>query len=144
MTHTPDETTGRTYQSLANALAAKQIPVENHALIHQFCEYLGIDSFEDRGYIKAIRTDEGPSLQIHYGWTNGFQSEAEARSSTGDRVPVWHSGRGTGLWGVTHPVNNIGHGGGGPAKETPDYGTCTKHNIALPATGVCDECLQEA
>ena len=52
---------------------------------------------------------------------------------------IWSSGRGIGLWGVTHPVNNIGHGGGGPAKEAPDYGTCPKCHLALPAAGRCYE-----
>jgi hypothetical protein len=139
MTITPDDGSS-TYPSLASALAAKSIPLENQVLIREFCEYIGIDRYEDRGYIKAVRANRGPALQIHWGWTNGFESEDEARRSTGDRAPCWPSQRGTGLWGVSHPTNNIGHGGGGPANELPDYGTCPSCNITLPATGVCDTC----
>ena len=139
MTEVPDDASSRVFKSLANALAANEIPVGNHALINKFCEYIGIDRYEDRGYIKAVRADGGPALQIHYGWTNGFQSEAEVLAAVGE-APFWPSERGTGLWGVSHPVNNLDHGGGGPAKHLREYGTCPKHFLKLPATGICGEC----
>lgn len=135
-----DNTAHRSYEALDNALAAHQIPLENHSLIRQFCESVGIERYEDRsGYIKGVRSGHGPALQIHYGWTNGFLSEEEARAACGD-APCWASGRGTELWGVTHPVHRIGQGGGGPVRPERHYGTCLAHNIALPASGICDEC----
>ncbi len=140
MTNGPDGA-DRVFRSLADALASHQIPDENHALIRRFCEHVGISRYEDRaGYIKAVRADGGPALQINFGWTNGFRSEAEVREAVGDDASYWESGRGTGLWGVTHPINNIGHGGGGTVKVTADYGTCPTCFLKLPATGTCDDC----
>lgn len=141
VTGSSDEATNRIFRSLADALAAHRIPDENHALIRRLCEHVGIERFEDRtGYIKAVRGDGGPALQINYGWTNGFRSEIEVRTAVGDDASYWESGRGTELWGVTHPVNNIGHGGGGPAKDVADHGTCPNCFLELPATGICDNC----
>lgn len=139
--NTPSSGKARIFTSLRDALAAYRIPEENHTLIRRFCEHLGIVDYEERaGYIKAVRPDSGPALQINFGWTNGFRSEEEAHAAAGADAKVWPSDRATGLWGVTHPLNAIGHGGGGPEKAAPDYGTCPNCFLTLPATGACDNC----
>jgi len=98
----------REFKSLANAFTVFEIPVANHALIKQLCEFIGIDRYEiRRTYIKAVRTDGRPALNIHYGWTNGFQSEAEARAAAGVNTPCFPSERGTGQWWVRHPLHDI-------------------------------------
>lgn len=127
--------------SLRSLLSARNTPLENQVFIEQFCKHLGITDFQETSsYIKAIRTDGNPNLQIEHGWTNGFSSEAEAREATGKGADVWESGRGTGLWGVSHPINKIGNGGGGPARPKRDFGVCPNCLFALPATGECDNC----
>jgi hypothetical protein len=139
--NTRDSAVDRVFLSLPDALAAHRIPIENHALIRRFCDHLNIERYEGRsGYIKAVRRDGGPSLQINYGWTNGFNSEVEARAAVGDDASCWASTRGTGLWGVTHPIHSIGNGGGGTQTTHVDYGTCPQHFLKLPANGVCDDC----
>ena len=103
------------------------------------CEYIGVECYKDRGYIKAIRFDGGPHREIHYGWTNGFRSEVEVRSAAGAGANCWESGRASGMWGVSHPVNNIGRGRG-PAIPDRDYGTCPKHHLKLPVSGIFHQC----
>ncbi len=140
MMDTPDDSSKRTFTSLASAMAAKEYPPENYALIARFCEYIGIERYEDRGgYIKAVRPGGGPALEIHYGWTSGFRSEAEVAAAVDGDAPYWTSDRGTALWGIEHPINNLGHGGG-PATKVPDYGTCPVHWMKLPPSGDCDQC----
>lgn len=139
-----EDSSERTFRSLADALRAFQIPDENHALIKRFCEYIGIERYENCGtHIKAVRVADGPTLNIAYGWTNGFRSEDEVRQAVGDYAEHWPSGRAkkSGLWGVSHPINRIGHGGGGAqGRGLTDFGTCEIHFLKLPASGICDEC----
>lgn len=131
----------RQYASLTHALDAHGIPSENHTLIRRFCEEVGILSFHERsGYIKAVRADGGPALQITYGFTNGFLSEDEVKRAVGDDARCWASRRGTGQWGVDHPINKP-RGSDLKAKDSQtDFGTCQVHFLRLPATRVCSEC----
>lgn len=131
----------RVYPSLQQALTAREIPVENHALIRRICEHLGINRFEERvGYIKAVRPDDGPALEIHYGYTNGFRSEREARDAVGDERSPWASERGTGQWGVTHPTHAMREANSPLTKSNETYRLCPIHHLALPASGICDYC----
>lgn len=124
--------TGRRFATLDAALAAHRIPPENHTLIHRFSDALDVVAFYGlKGYIKAERRDGGPTLQINFGWTNGFRSRDEVVHALGDLLPligeqgIWPSTRGTGQWGVTHPVSRMGKG---DRRKTAglrrDYGIC--------------------
>lgn len=65
--------TSRPYRSLAEALRAHRIAVENHEFIAAITQAVGVSSFIDRGrYIEAIRRGEGASLHIGRTYTNGF------------------------------------------------------------------------
>ena len=65
--------TSRPYRSLAEALRAHRIAVENHEFITAIMDAVGISSYIDRGrYIEAIRRGEGASLHIGRTYTNGF------------------------------------------------------------------------
>lgn len=139
MTQTPQPE--RQYASLAHALQAHQIPKENHTFIQRFCEEVRVTSVHERGtYIKAQRSDGGPALQINFGWTNGFRSEEEARRAAGDHAKYWPSRRGTGQWGVDHPVHKARLNPAKPKATRTDFGTCPVHFLRLPATGVCNDC----
>lgn len=129
------------YPSLDNAMVAFHLAPENRAFLRQLEPTLAFVRIVRRsGYLRADRADDGPSLNIAPGWTNGFVSEAEVLAIFGD-VDRWPSSGRRGLWGVSHPTNSIGHGGGG-AGGAPDrtYGFCPKCNMALPASGACDSC----
>lgn len=68
--------TSRPYRSLAEALRAHRIAVENHEFIAAITQAVGISSFIDRGrYIEAIRRGEGASLHIGRTYTNGFAED---------------------------------------------------------------------
>lgn len=128
----------RRYGSLSEALRDRRIPVENHTLIGRLTDAIGIAAYFERGaYIRADRRDGGPSLTINSGWTNGFVSEDEIVAAAGD-VERWPSSRGTGQWGVTHPVHGPGGGGAGVGKhEKRSYGTCDKCFMEFSAQGTC-------
>lgn len=129
---------GRHFSSLNDALRVVRIPLENHRFIQTWVDALRVASFLERGnYIRAVRRDNGPSLEIHSGYTNGFVSEAEIVDALGD-VRSWTSNRGTGLWGVTHPKAGHAVGGSGAVKaDRPDYGTCPACFMAFSAAGTC-------
>jgi hypothetical protein len=132
----------REYVSLDEALVKFGIPWENHDLIRKIAAGIPLSRFvETSSYIRADRTDGGPSLNIASGWTNGFRSESEILDILGD-VDRWGDDTRARLWGVSHPVNHIGHGGGGPAgvNSSRDYGDCPNCFMKLAASGVCDEC----
>lgn len=126
------------YSSLEDALSRFGIPDGNRALIRTFVERLGIAAFyETSGYIKAVRTGGGPDLHIASGWTNGFVSEAEILEVAGD-IDRWGDDERARVWGISHPDNRIGHGGGGPiAKSQRDYGSCPTCFIGFAANGEC-------
>jgi hypothetical protein len=136
---TPTSRTGQEFCSWAQASKHFVVPRENRDFIAHICERIGVERFvpiASDGYLKAIRRDGRADLRIHPGYTNGFLSQEEARSVTGSDANVWESAR-KGLWGVSHPVNQIGQGSGVRSKKERDYGLCP-HNLALPASGVCE------
>jgi hypothetical protein len=136
---TPVDNKLKQYSSLDDALTQSGVPHANRALIHRFVEGIGIAAYyETTGYIKAVRSAGGPDLRIASGWSNGFVSEAEICDVLGD-VDRWLSDERVGLWGVSHPENQIGNGGGGPNSESVrSYGTCSECFLDLPATGQCN------
>jgi hypothetical protein len=131
---------GRTY-SLDQALGIRQIPMENHDFIRRFCVALGIDRFEITGsYIKGIRPNGGPALNICSGYTNGFLSQQEVAEATGAFDAVWPSQRGKDQWGVTHPVYGHESVGGARGKSEAELVICESCYLSLPTSGVCDNC----
>ncbi|GAA3930101.1 hypothetical protein [Microbacterium soli] len=79
--------TSRPYRSLAEALRAHRIPVENHEFIGAVVDAVGIISFIDRGrYIEALRR-EGAALHIGRTYINGF-SEQEQILVGGRALPL--------------------------------------------------------
>ncbi|WP_336645859.1 hypothetical protein [Microbacterium sp. USHLN186] len=77
--------TSRPYRSLAEALRAHRIPVENHEFIAAVTDAVGISSYIDRGrYIEAIRRSPGAPLHIGRSYINGF--EADEQVSVAGRV----------------------------------------------------------
>jgi hypothetical protein len=137
----PDGSTSNTvYASLDAALEERGIPLENRPLIRSLADYVGIARVEGTtGYLKAVRAGGGPALLINYGWTSGFVSEEEARDAAGDtEVDAWPSERGTGRWGVSHPVHRMRDTSGSrTAPEERDYGSCPDCFVRRSATGAC-------
>ena len=134
---------GGRWETLAQAYAAHGFPPENLELIQRLVDHIGIDHYEgieSRGYIKAIRRDEGHWLWIHSGFTGGMASEAEVLAAVGD-VDRYPNHDGT-EWTIWHPVNG-GRDGGSTWNRSNERAVsfCENHpGIALPASGICDEC----
>lgn len=79
--------TSRPYRSLAEALRAHRIPVENHEFIGAVTDAVGILSYIDRGrYIEALRR-EGAALHIGRTYINGF-TEDEQITVAGRVLPL--------------------------------------------------------
>lgn len=135
------------YSSLDAALRDHHLPLENDPQIRHFVTALGITDFYDRGsYIKGVRPpgSRGPDLQIHYGYTNGFASEDEAKMAADGVTGHWRSGRAKNVWGVTHLENKMRSGDGSrPGKvhgaDIPGDACPTCHFL-LPVNGKCDDC----
>jgi hypothetical protein len=127
------------YSSLDDAFVKFGIPDGNRKFVRDFVQKVGISAFyETSGYIKAVRSAGGPDLHIASGWSNGFVSEAEIVELIGD-VDRWGDNERARLWGVSHPVNRIGHGGGGDGGRTSrDYGTCPNCFTKFSASGGCN------
>jgi hypothetical protein len=131
----------RRYQSLQEALRLKRYPLENHGFVTRFSSAIEFEGFyETTGYIKAVRADGGPDVQIHYGGSNGFLSEEEVIAAAGlEAAGRRPSTERHGLWRVSHPVEAPGRDGamsGGSAKR--EYGTCPQCFIQFSADGSCD------
>lgn len=129
---------GRKFASFGDVLNNIPLPPENQKFLQRLLGPIEITGYyATSSYIKAIRADGGRSLQIHYGWTSGFADRDEILSVVPDAEP-WGSGRGTGLWGVTHPIHGHPSSGGGHSRnEQRDYGTCPTCFMELSATGAC-------
>lgn len=114
----------------------RDTPMANRELIRSMMEQVGIERYEQLGsYLKAVRSSGGRDLQVHFGWTNGFTSEAEALAAIeGHAVAVWRSQRG---WGVSHHVTGSGHEPGKDVRQFDAYGFCPKCFLSITATGAC-------
>lgn len=131
---------GRRYQSLEDALRAHRVPLENHRFIAELMAGLDLEGYSaTSSYIKAVRADGGPALQITSGYTNGFRSEDEIVSRVGD-VDRWPSGRGSGLWGVSHPVHSLRSTGDAAGGRHRAAALCPACGSVMPLSGVCDIC----
>lgn len=128
------------YGSLQEALNAHKIPVVNHDRIRRITESIGIAEYwGTTGYIKAVRSGDGPDLNIAYGFTNGFTSRDEAEQAAGTRengAEVWESDR-VGTWGVDHPERGHRNQASGNSTTERDYGTCDLCFTARSASGDC-------
>ena len=148
------EGTSRRYATLDEALDAFRMPAANRAFIAEYLRLVDPIGYYGRsGYIKVIRRDGGPAIQIHAGHATGFQSEAELRLTVGDEAPVWESDRGSGLWGVTHPVSQrlresaparaTGTDRGGAAGATTASRPARPASAVEPAREICMDCFEE-
>ena len=136
----PSDDGERVFASMDLGLREFGIPLENHEFIRQMAAELGIVRFvATRSYLKAARPGGGPALNINYGWTNGFMSEEEALRAGGATTEVWPSDRGSGQWGVSHPVNQLRDPDGSSASSgsAKDYDTCPRCFTTFSASGAC-------
>ena len=125
--------------SLTESLAKSKIPVENHGFIRGFTDAIGIAGYYHRGdYIEAVRRAGGPNLYIHYGYTNGFISEAEVVRAAGNADREASARAGT--WVVWHPINKKHASSARSADTRREPGLCPGCHMQLPATGQCDNC----
>lgn len=124
---------GRRFDSVEPALRALGFPVENDAFIRRFTDHFGMDDFKPMSsYVKAVRGDGRKALEIHWGSTNGFASEAEVIAACGD-VSRGPSRDRPGTWRVDHPMQN-------PGRET---GAQLRRRGGRETREVCPECFTE-
>ncbi|KQO98511.1 hypothetical protein ASF30_10645 [Leifsonia sp. Leaf264] len=131
----------RDYGTLQEAFQQHRRSFANQQFLAPIAEKFDAAGYSGRSaYIKVSRRDGGPALEIHAGYTNGFASEDEIVRIFGD-VERWHSGRGTGLWGVTHPDHGSPRNGTGRSTKDKRYGgECPTCGAVLPLSGTCDFC----
>lgn len=132
--------TDRSFGTVAAAHAATPYPPQNRATLEAIAHNLDLVTFTLRsGYIRADRRHGGPRIQMASGWVDGFTSREEAEAAVdGLTADFWETDR-PGLWGCTLPMHGNACQGGSRAAEKPLM-TCPVHHVALPATGVCDDC----
>jgi hypothetical protein len=128
------------WESLGQAFRAYQFPSKNLPLVQQIMDHVGIDRYEgtQSRYFKAIRSDGARNLTVHYGFTSGFETEADAVNAAGDVDRELFDSR----WRVNHPLNDVGahHRGSGSAADKQATGKCPTCGLELPLSGVCDNC----
>lgn len=151
--------TSRPYRSLADALRAHRIPVENHEFIGAVTDAVGILSYIDRGrYIEALR-GEGAALHIGRTYINGF-TEDEQIAVGGRLLPLLPSEGRAPFFYVNQPSGQpaaVGKRASGAKatgtrtakapveprkpKATPveerSYGVCTECFMVRTAAGKC-------
>ena len=103
-------------------------------------DHIGVDHYEgtQSRYFKAIRSDGARTLTVHYGYTSGFETEADAVDAAGDVDRELFDSR----WRINHPLNDVGahHRGSGSAAGKQTTAICPTCFMELPASGVCDTC----
>ncbi|AXE53949.1 hypothetical protein [Aurantimicrobium sp. MWH-Uga1] len=122
------------------ALQLKKIPLTNQQFLEPLSKEipaLGCTVLDT--YIKYFREDSFAPLEIHYGYTNGFQSETEVTDIFGD-VERSESTRIKGTWVVHHPENKIRDSGATKTTQTTEQNPCSECGMLLSQTGVCDYC----
>lgn len=125
---------------LSEALQLKKIPLTNQQFLEPLAKgipTLGCTVLDT--YIKYFRVDNSAPLEIHYGYTTGFQSEVELTDIFGD-VDRSESTRIKGTWVVTHPENKIRDSGTIKTRQTTEQRPCPECGMLLSQTGVCDFC----
>lgn len=128
------------YASLDAAFAHQRTPLANQALVRRLLAGVEVKQYLDgKSHIKVTRVSGGPAIQVHFGYSNGFISEDEIIRNAGD-VDRWPSGRGTGMWGVSHPENRLRSGAGKRERRNREHGTCPDCGLQLPASGTCGTC----
>jgi hypothetical protein len=128
------------FNSLDAALRERRVPLENHRFIKDLLARIDVEGYYDTAsYVKVVRRDGEPGLQIASGYTNGFRSEEEIVRAVGD-VERWPSARGSSLWGVSHPIHGLRETeGGGRTERRRDR--CAVCGAELPLSGECDFCF---
>ncbi|MCL2514977.1 MAG: hypothetical protein FWD85_12855 [Microbacteriaceae bacterium] len=137
----------RRFESLAEALAVKGFPPENHELIERFTSRIGIKAYYEHGKgIQARRRGFGPHLEIMPGSTTGFISQDEVirAAAWGD---YWYI-EPKSIWAIKHPVDAVvakpreprvrATPQGRPvAAEEKSYGVCPECFTQFSASGTC-------
>lgn len=143
--------TSRPYRSLAEALRAHRIALENYEFITAITDAVGISSYIDRGrYIEAIRRGEGAALHIGRTYTNGFtEDEVVAIGSTPLRLQP-SEGRAPYFY-VIHPSEYALPAAGQPKRPASARSSAPRTPAAPRAErtpkpverdyGVCDVCF---
>ncbi len=135
-----NDSSERRYGSLSEAFNDMKFDLDNQAFIRRFAESLDVEGIYGRsGYLKLVRVSEGPALQVHRGYTNGFRSEEEIRHLLPD-AHVWRSQRIKGTFGVTHPVHGPMRGDGSRARKPVPQKPCPNCGDLMPLSGICDNC----
>lgn len=126
--------------SFSEAVREFGLPIENKQFLTMLegsipsvgCEVL-------TSYIKYFRADSLPHLEIHFGYTTGFQSEKEILQIFGD-VERWESKRVKNAWGVSHPLNKIRESGYPQKQNSHRSKFCSICGMQLSQTGLCEFC----
>lgn len=130
----------RRYESVSAAFRHRPTDLGNRPFIEKFLHGVDVEGLYERGsYIMVARQSGAPALRIHFGYTNGFRSEAEIVKLLGD-VERWPSQRGHDLWGVTHPVHGAQHGSSARRGQRREQTECPDCGALMPLTGICDNC----
>lgn len=143
--------TSRPYRSLAEALRAHRIPIENHEFIGAVTDAVGISSYIDRGrYIEAIRRTPEAPLHIGRTYINGFAEDEQI--AVGGRVlpllpsegraPYFYVNQPSGLPSVS-AVRRSASGARRPAasRPAPEPRAPRATNLSERDYGVCDVCF---
>lgn len=136
----------RPYRSLAEALRAHRIAVENHEFITAITDAVGISSFIDRGrYIEAVRRGPGASLHIGRTYTNGF-TEDEVVMVGSTRLRLQPSEGRAPYFYVTHPSEFLPSAPVKAKRSTTPRMAAAPRAAATPKPverdyGVCDVCF---
>ena len=138
----PARRTTTQYASLEAAFEDHDMTPENRAFVRDAVADIAIARIEARAsYLKAVRADGGPDLQIHSGWTTGFRDDdAIVERLRSDQERCWRSRRGDGLFGVSHPVNRLREATSTRPAEPRRFGVCPSCWLELPASGQCGTC----
>lgn len=143
--------TSRPYRSLAEALRAHRIPIENHEFIAAVTDAVGISSYIDRGrYIEAIRRTPQAPLHIGRTYINGFSEDEQV--SVGGRVlpllpsegraPYFYVNQPSGLPTVSASKRSASAGRAPAAtRPAPEPRAPKATNLAERDYGVCDVCF---
>jgi hypothetical protein len=138
--HMADGSQATQWESLGQAFRAYQFPSENLPLVQRIMDNVAVDHYEgtQSRYFKAIRRDGARTLTVHYGYTSGFDSEADAVDAAGDVDRELFGSR----WRINHPLNDVGahHRESGYVVEKQSAAICPTCFMELPASGVCDTC----